>query len=608
LAAASTFRFLRPGSFHRGWALISVSLILQALFSAFTGFELVRSGQALPPALWLILSFSALFSTGILTLRRSTGETVAPVSGSAASPRGGSVSRLEDTAQFLESADLWINTLDLEARITFWNTTAETISGYQAAEVTGNSEIWAWLYPDAAYRAEVSAKVGNILQRDEIVKDFETTIRTKNGGIRIIAWWSRTLKDPEGRISGSLAIGRDLTFSRESEATLRRVNAWQNLILEHNVLGLAFVQDRHLVWANPRAAELWGVSLQDYIGASARILYPDDALYEEVGRKAYTIMARGGVFDQRLRLRRVNGQYFWCRLAGMVVDAAHPHGGSVWLAEDISKQVEDEAALSESEARFRGAFEGTQDALLLLTQDGIFDCNQRAVELFGFSHKSEMFQLHPADLSPAKQPDGEDSRKMALSLIQTALREGTARFSWEHRRQDGARFMGEVLLSAFTMGRRKVIQSCVRDIQDQLAVKASLRDSEERFRLLFERYADPLLLLDARSGQFVSYNQAALDILRCSREELSGLQPADLFPAFQPDGSPSLQKGVEMVRLALRQGSHRFPWIHCSPHREDFAVEVLMTVIQPKPSPLIFATWRELPGGFLGEGVQVPPT
>jgi PAS domain S-box-containing protein len=223
----------------------------------------------------------------------------------------------------------------------------------------------------------------------------------------------------------------------------------------------------------------------------------------------------------------------------MVVDAAHPHGGSVWLAEDISKQVEDKAALSESEARFRGAFEGTQDALLLLTQDGIFDCNQRAVELFGFSHKSEMFQLHPADLSPAKQPDGEDSRKMALSLIQTALREGTARFSWEHRRQDGARFMGEVLLSAFTMGRRKVIQSCVRDIQDQLAVKASLRDSEERFRLLFERYADPLLLLDARSGQFVSYNQAALDILRCSREELSGLQPADLcLPARWQPKSP----------------------------------------------------------------------
>ena len=59
-----------------------------------------------------------------------------------------------------------------------------------------------------------------------------------------------------------------------------------------------------------------------------------------------------------------------------------------------------------------------------------------------------------------------------------------------------------------------MIQACVRDIQEQLAVEASLRDSEERFRLLFERYADPLLLLDAASGQFVSFNQAALDIFR----------------------------------------------------------------------------------------------
>ena len=125
-----------PGLFPPGLGSDPVSLILQALFSGFNSFELVRSGQALPPALWLILSFSVLFlgwdpGPAAKSWRIGCAHTGKPCHRS-----GGSVSRLEDTARFLESADVWINTLDLEARVTFWNTTAETISGYQAAEVT----------------------------------------------------------------------------------------------------------------------------------------------------------------------------------------------------------------------------------------------------------------------------------------------------------------------------------------------------------------------------------------------------------------------------------------------------------------------------------------
>lgn len=621
LAAVLAFRLTRWNRKGWGWALIALVMGLMAVRRFTTGLELLGRSGPVPWAEWIALAISILAVVGMLGLQgffqesRRDAEFRAVTEAKlraerelgslrerhqeAALGQQESLQHAAELARFLETvvetADVWINTLDLEARIVLWNNAAERISGYSREEVLNRTDIWEWLYPDPAYRAGIAEKVSAILLRDEAVRDFETTIRTKLGESRVISWGSRTIRNERNEITGSLAIGRDVTEARKTEEAFQRVHALQKLILEHNVLGMALVRDRLIAWANPRAAELLGLPLDAFVGSSVRVIYPDDATFEAMGTKAYPLLASGQVSDNRLQLRRTNGQYFWCRLVGMAVDPAQPHAGSVWLAEDISRQVAAEATLSESEARFRGVFEGSQDAMLLLTMDGIFDCNQRALDLFGFLHKSEMLRLQPADLSPARQPDGSNSRTLALQCIQKAFREGSTLFRWDHRTQSGEIFPAEVLLSSFTMGRRKVIQASVRDLRDRVLAEGRMRESEDRFRRLFDRYADPQLLLDSKHHEFVDFNRAALEMLRCSREELSHMRPEDLSPEFQPDGRRSQEKGREMSELAIRQGSHRFLWTHRSPHREDFQVEVLLTAIQPGEEPLMFATWREIP-------------
>jgi len=117
---------------------------------------------------------------------------------------------------------------------------------------------------------------------------------------------------------------------------------------------------------------------------------------------------------------------------------------------------------------------------------------------------------------------------------------------------------------------------------------------DARFRLMFERSADAILLLDTRTNQFVEYNQAALEMLRCSREELSALHPSSLSPATQPDGRESFAKANEMIAIAVAQGSHRFEWMHRSPHRDDFPVEVLLTPLPADDVPLVVVVWRDI--------------
>ena len=119
-------------------------------------------------------------------------------------------------------------------------------------------------------------------------------------------------------------------------------------------------------------------------------------------------------------------------------------------------------------------------------------------------------------------------------------------------------------------------------------------DGEARFRRMFEGSADAILLLDTQTNHFVEYNQAALDMLRCTREELSALHPSALSPPLQEDGADSFARANEMIATAVRRGSHRFEWTHRSPHRSDFPVEVVLTPIQLGEAPLLQVVWRDI--------------
>lgn len=113
--------------------------------------------------------------------------------------------------------------------------------------------------------------------------------------------------------------------------------------------------------------------------------------------------------------------------------------------------------------------------------------------------------------------------------------------------------------------------------------------------MLFEQTADAQLLLDARSNEFIACNEAAVRMLRYpGKDGVLPLHPARLSPQYQPDGQLSRDKADRMIALALAQGSHRFEWIHCSPHRDEFPVEVLLTPVRLDDRPFILVTWRDI--------------
>ena len=118
--------------------------------------------------------------------------------------------------------------------------------------------------------------------------------------------------------------------------------------------------------------------------------------------------------------------------------------------------------------------------------------------------------------------------------------------------------------------------------------------AEERFTSLFHYSSNAHLLFDEDDG-IIDCNPAAVTMLKAtSKEELLKCHPAKFSPEFQPCGTKSLEKKLQMDRLAREKGFHRFEWIHRKMNGEDFPVEVTLTPIVSLNKKMHLVVWHDL--------------
>lgn len=130
--------------------------------------------------------------------------------------------------------------------------------------------------------------------------------------------------------------------------------------------------------------------------------------------------------------------------------------------------------------------------------------------------------------------------------------------------------------------------------QELINAKDDAIESEKKFRELFEKSGDAILII--KNEIFIDCNQAAIDLLGYkSKENFLNSHPSALSPEFQPDGKTSITKAKELMETALKNGTHRFEWIHTKSNGKLFPVEVLLTAISNEPTnKIIHCVWRDI--------------
>ncbi|MHB8892330.1 MAG: PAS domain S-box protein, partial [Candidatus Limnocylindrales bacterium] len=188
-------------------------------------------------------------------------------------------------------------------------------------------------------------------------------------------------------------------------------------------------------------------------------------------------------WELEYRMRRADGTWIW------VLDRARNTRGPDGLPDmllsvvvDVTDRQRVEAALRESEARYRTLFESSRDAMMTMAPPSwaFTSCNRAALDMFESGSQAEFTALRPWDVSPDRQPDGSPSADAARGAIEVAMREGSHFFEWTHRRLGGTEFPVSVLLARIDTGGQAFVQATVRDITAQKLAEAELQDANRR--------------------------------------------------------------------------------------------------------------------------------
>jgi PAS domain S-box-containing protein len=138
----------------------------------------------------------------------------------------------------------------------------------------------------------------------------------------------------------------------------------------------------------------------------------------------------------------------------------------------------------------------------------------------------------------------------------------------------------EELVAERTAALQQANDRLTREIANRERAEQDLRESEEKYRLLYESSRDAIMTLAPPTWRFVSGNPATVKMFGAKdEEEFTCQEPWKLSPEWQPDGRASAEKAIEMIETAMREGSHFFEWTHRRINGEVFPATVLLSRI-----------------------------
>ena len=419
--------------------------------------------------------------------------------------------RLEETLFLtqltVERAPELIHWVTPEGRVAYANRAASELLGYTREEIE-SMRVWDF---DPALTPELFRERWEAAARQGGAYQHETTLRSKGGGERRVEI-SRILVEVEGRSLG-VNFARDVTERRAAEEALLRTQFSLDHVTDYPIwVG----SDGRILEVSESTCTRLGYSRQELL--SMTICDIDPRVSAEAWARHWNETEELGPSIRESLHRKKSGETFPVEVATNRVS----FGGQEYDC-GFCRDISERKRLEESLFLTQLSVDEAPDMIFWIDADGrLVYANRSMSELLGYSQE-ELRDLHIWDLNRQDTPEIFAERRDRTRATGHFTNEDT----WVGK--DDREHRVELSSTNVAFGGRELGVCFVRDISERKRAEESLRDSEERYRQLFELESDALILAEDDSRNILEVNEAAVSLYGYSRAELLAMKDTDLF-------------------------------------------------------------------------------
>jgi len=361
---------------------------------------------------------------------------------------------------------------DIDFPVVFASENSKELFGYNHEELLkGTIKVHELVHPDDL--PIISAIVFKIAKNKTLIsfKPKPFRIITKKGKNKWVEASFYNSVNEYGKITHLHGIVEDITEKKKTEDLLFKSNQilkdqFDNTPLASIIWDLDF---KILEW-NSSAERIFGYKAEEVVGKHNEDLLTPPHLREEMKKLRETSFIEERTFRNINENITKSGEIIICDWYSVTLkDSENKRIGSACLIDDITDRVNSKKELEKSEKKYRDLFEKSVDPVMILKEGLYVDCNESTLRIFGYENKESLLKLHPSEISPIIQPNGDNSFDKAEEVMKFALENGSNRFRWYHKKKNGQIFPTEVSLTKIEeYNKKSTIHAVVKDITERV--------------------------------------------------------------------------------------------------------------------------------------------
>ena len=404
---------------------------------------------------------------------------------------------LERYRQLVENANEAI-VVAQDGRLKFVNPMACEITGYPEEELASLP------FVDLVYPNDREMVVSLYLKRlkgDPLLDRYVFRILTKGGAIKWVEIGAGLIEWEDQ--PATLNLLTDITARKQAEEALLESEAKLRSIFRAAPVGIGVDSNRVILEVNETLCRMTGYSRDELIGQEAKLLHPTTEDYDYVGQEKYRQISEKGTGTVETRIRRKDGEIIHVLLSATPIDKKDLKKGVTFTVLDITERKQVEEALRRSEGRFKELYDNAPIGYHEFDAEGrITRVNRTELEMLGYT-KEEMLGRNIWDFIVERESEEVVKAKLAAKIPLKHPMERT------YRRKDGTDL--SVLIQDRLIkdeeGRATGIRTTIQDITERKRVEEALRESEEKYRNLFENAVEGIFRTTPE-GRFLIANPA----------------------------------------------------------------------------------------------------